>query len=70
MAGPKDKFRGAIAPGTYVGQVGLLCEYFRRAEVTEHKSFVLDEEVVRLDVSVTDAQRVDVHQSAKRLVGQ
>ena len=67
----KDELGRTVVAGADVADVGLACdEDLGRAEVAEFEDAGgrVKEEVLRLDVSVTDADRVDVHQRTQKLI--
>ena len=67
----KDELWRTIVAGADVADVGLACdEDLGRAEITELEDAGgrVEEEVLRLDVAMADADRVDVHERAQQLV--
>lgn len=71
VGGPEDELRCAVVPTADVGHIGLaLDQEFGTAEVTELEDVRLgvEQQVLRLDVTVADAEAVDVCQCAGELV--
>lgn len=67
----EDEFRSAIIPGTDIRDVGFTRnENLGRTEVAklENASSGIEEEVLRFDISVTNANGVDVGEWAKKLI--
>lgn len=67
----KDEFRGSIIPGTNVADVGLashqdLC----RAKIAElqNPGSRVEEKILGFDISVTDANRMNVSQGPHELI--
>lgn len=71
VRGAEDELRGAIVAGANVADVRLSCdEDLGRAKVAklEDPGGGVEKEVLGLDVAVTDADGVDVHEGAEELV--
>lgn len=71
VGGPKDKLRCTVVPRADVADVGLARDKnLGRPEVAEleNAGSGVKEEVLGLDVPVTDADRVDVHERTEELV--
>ena len=67
----KDELGRAVVAGANVADVGLACdEDLGRAEVTELEDAGgrVEEEVLRLDVAMADADGVNVHERTEELV--
>ena len=71
VRGTKDKFWCTVVTGTDIRNVRLIGnENLGTSEITELEDAAVgvEKEVLRLDVSVTDALRVDVGQGSEKLV--
>lgn len=71
VGGAKDELGGSVVAGADVGDVGLvLHQDLGAAKVAklEDTGVGIEKQVLRLDVAVADALRVDVGQSAEELV--
>lgn len=71
VSGAKDQFGRPVIPGADIGHVGLPSDQMLgAAKVTqlEDSRFRVEQQVLRLDVSVTNALRVNVGQTAEQLV--
>jgi hypothetical protein len=62
---PEDQFWGSVIPRTDVADVGLSCDQdLGRAKVTQFEDAGgrVQQEILRLDIPVTDSNRVNVSQ--------
>lgn len=72
VGGTEDKFRRAIVARADVRDIGLVLDQdLSTAKVAElqYASSGIKQEILRLDVAVADALRVNVRQGAEELVG-
>ena len=71
IGGSKDELRRSVVPGADVGYIGLGGDQFLGAAPVaelEHIGGGVDEQVLRLDVAVANAQRVDVAEGPEELI--
>jgi len=70
MRSTKYQFRCSVASRTYIRKIGLVRENFCRAKITKNKAFSFNQKIVRLNISMANAKRMDIHESPKNLIGE
>lgn len=67
----EDEFRSAVIARADVRDVGLICDQdFGATKITEleYASIRIKQKILRFDISMTDALRVDIRKGAEELV--
>ena len=68
MSGPENELWSSVASRAYIWEVRLVCENFSGSKITDNCFFVLDEYVMRLNVSMADSQWMNIGQSSENLI--
>lgn len=68
LSGSEYQLWSTVASRTDVRQVGLVGQDLRRSEITNNRPFVLDQNIVRLYIPVTDVQRMNIIQPPEYLI--
>lgn len=69
--GAKDELGGAVIPGADIRYIRLAVQQlFGAAKVTElqHSRLRIEQKILRLDITMANAQRVDVGQTSEQLI--
>jgi hypothetical protein len=70
MRSSKYQLGCPIASRTDIREIGLVCEYFCRAEVAKNETLAPYQEIVRLNIAMANVERMDVHEPSKDLIGE
>jgi len=68
IRGPEDKFRGPIAPGADIWQIGLFGQNLSRAKITDNNLLALNEHIMGFNIPMTNPQLMYIMQPPPDLI--